>query len=107
MAVTVMRGTTPTLQLIVEGADLTDWSVYVTFDWGAGELTKRNDDIRMESTDTGTVLFVHMTQAETLQFSDRRSVAVQVRAIKAGEAVATCDGQFSVGRILLEGEINE
>ena len=99
----MIRGTTPIITLTVD-TDLTGWEVYVTFEWYAGQLTKSGEDLQITGGDTSTVE-VHLTQADTLAFPEDKTVKVQLRAVKDGEAIATEVGTITASEVLLEDEI--
>ena len=99
------RGTTPTITLIVD-ADITSYSVYVTFQKGAKTITLENERLTMSYANGVTTIALTLTQAETLQLT-AGVCDVQIRAIKDGTAIATDIKQIDVGKILLEGAISE
>ena len=98
------RGTTPTFQFSID-FDLTDWDVYVTFTQGSNRLLTRKDAV-IAATEDGCTVTVELTQEETLAFKVGKASA-QVRAEKndGADAVATTIFDFTVGDILLNGEI--
>lgn len=96
------KGTTPTWTFEVD-ADLTGWDVYITFEQRKVEITRKEPSI--EATEDGCVCEVTLTQAETLLFKPGPAQA-QIRAVdKDGVAVASTIFDFTVGDILLGGEI--
>ena len=95
------RGTTPTFTFDVD-TDLTGWDVYITFKQRKVELTRKEPEIT--PTNDGCVCTVELTQAETLKFKEGKALA-HLRAVKDGTAVASTIFEFSVGEILLDGEI--
>lgn len=102
---TISRGTTPIVPLTVD-ADISDWTIYVTFESGSNEITLENDRITCTYEDSKTKILCPLTQEETLKLNG--VCEIQVRAIKDGTAVATEPPvTVDVGRILLEGVINE
>lgn len=96
------RGTTPTFSFEVD-LDLAGWDVYITFEQGAHEVTRREPEV-VPANDGGCICSVELTQAETLAFRQGRAKA-QLRAVKDGTAVASTVFEFDVGDILLDGEI--
>lgn len=99
------RGTTPAITLTVD-ADLTGWAVYVTLRNKCHSLTIENDRLTIEAEEGISTVVFALTQEETLAFSVG-SCEVQVRAIHNGTAIATDIATVDVGRILLEGVIDE
>ena len=99
------RGTTPAITLTVD-ADLTGWAVYVTLRNKCHSLTIENDRLTIEAEEGISTVAFALTQEETLAFSVG-SCEVQVRAIHNGTAIATDIASVDVGRILLEGVIDE
>lgn len=99
------RGTTPAITLTVD-ADLTGWAVYVTLRNKCHSLTIENDRLTIEAEEGISTVVFALTQEETLAFSVG-SCEVQVRAIHNGTAIATDIASVDVGRILLEGVIDE
>lgn len=84
----MIRYTTPTITLTVEGIDLTGKVIYATFEQGRRKLTKRNADMTVstvtEDERTDTVLAMMLTQEETAAFDFDKSVLVQVNWISVG-----------------------
>lgn len=99
------RGTTPAITLTVD-ADLTGWAVYVTLRNKCHSLTIENDRLTIEAEEGISTVVFALTQEETLAFSVG-SCEVQVRAIHNGTAIASDIASVDVGRILLEGVIDE
>lgn len=99
------RGTTPALVLTVD-ADIVGWTVYVTIEKGGREITLENDRLTMSYANSKTTIELALTQEETLSLSPG-TCEIQVRAINDGTAIATDIETIDVGRILLEGVINE
>ena len=86
----MIRYTTPTIPLVVEGKDLTDnLDVYVTLEQEVNrvELTKCGTDLILTTTTheqtTDTNVSFTLTQEETAMFNLRASVSVQVNWIDA------------------------
>ena len=98
------RGTTPTITLTVD-ADISDWTIYATFQSGANEITLDNERLTVSYTQDKTTVLCTLTQEETLKLNG--VCEVQIRAIKGGTAIATDIQTVDVGRIILEGVINE
>lgn len=105
----VTRGTTPSLEFEVMDADLTGWSVYLTMRTAGMDepLTKVTGQLVIEyDAQAGTTtVTAPLSQEDTLALSVGTCES-QIRAIKDGDAIATDVVQFSVSRILLEGEID-
>ena len=108
------RGTTPTITLTVTNedgtaCDLTEDSIYVTFHLSGapstGDLTKRETDMTVETSDNATVLTIPLTQAETLAWTAGGTLEIQLRCKGSGIAQATNITNIPVERILLDGEI--
>ena len=98
------RGTTPTIPLTVD-EDISDWTLYVTFKSGTNEVTLKNERLDVSYAQEKTTILCPLTQEETLQLGG--VAEVQVRAIKNGTAIATDIQAVDVGRIILEGVIDE
>lgn len=99
------RGTTPTITLTV-GADIADWTLYVSFD-NNGTVTTFEDDRLTKTLDGArTVIDITLTQEETLAFKVG-SAEVQIRAIKDDVAIATNIQKIDVARIIKDGVISE
>lgn len=77
--------TTPTINLTVEGADISSMDVYVTLQQGAYELTKSGDDLTIQTETIGQVTNTNisftLSQEESASFKPKYSVAVQVNWI--------------------------
>lgn len=99
----MIRGTTATVTIEV-GCDLTGYDCYATFEWDRGQLTKSGDQLEVEGGSVSTVT-VHLSQADTLSFPENRTVKVQLRAVKDGDAIATEVGTLTASEVLLEEEI--
>ena len=99
----MIRGTTPTVTIEV-GCDLTGYDCYATFEWDRGQLTKSGDALEVVGGAVSTVT-VRLTQADTLSFPEDRTVKVQLRAVKDGDAIATEVGTLTASEVLLEEEI--
>ena len=89
-----VRGTTPDYVLTIEGYDLTDKTVFVTFAQGRNRFTKGNDDIEITiSTDsvdgveiTTSAIALTLTQQDTL-FLKAGPVSIQVKWIDSDAGV--------------------
>ena len=109
------RGTTPTVAITVANddgtpLDLTEHEFYVTFkERGASgaivERTESDDGVEVDFDGTKSVVSVLLSQADTLRFHTGAKVLVQVRAKRAGVAIATDIDGFDAEEILKEGEI--
>lgn len=78
----VPRGTTPTFDLVLTGADLTDAAnVYATFKYYGGTITKSGEDLTVSADASGeapvSTVSVFLNQEETLRFQDG-NVEIQV-----------------------------
>ena len=98
------RGTTPEGVLRCKGIDLSGWSVFVTFEQGAHELTV--NDVEVEPAEWGSLVRYQLTQEDTLGFKEG-FVNVQVRAVKDGKAIASYKSQVNVLGVLLDGVISD
>lgn len=105
-----VRGTTPDYVLTIEGYDLTDKTVFVTFAQGRNRFTKGNDDIEITtSTDvvdsveiTTSAIALTLTQQDTL-FLKAGSVSIQVKWIDSdGKVLATNIAVAEISQALLE-----
>lgn len=93
------RGTTPTITIQTD-IDLTEYSVWVTFEQG----TVQKDFIPTKSAD-GKELEVTLTQEDTLAFS-KGDVKIQIRAVdEGGTAIASNIMTAKVNELLKEGVI--
>ena len=106
--IAIRRGTTPTVCLHVH-ADLTDMSVYVSFESLCTLVTKSGDDVTLEPDDEQgwTKVSVTLTQAETLRFKSGTTGDVQIRAAKRNGEVAFASrcGVMTVEKVLQDGII--
>ena len=103
--------TTPTITLIVEGLDISTHNVYVTLEQGRTELTKKGNDLIINTEQVGQVTNTNitftLTQQESATFDYNRNVAVQVNWItSAGMRAATEIKQIDVMRNLLDKVID-
>lgn len=100
----MIRGTTPTYTLIIEGQDLSEKTLYVTIKLGRKMLTLTNDRLAITYDSTGdkSLVVFTLTQEETL-FLKVGTGEVQVRFIDSqGTALATEIGKIGINRVLLE-----
>ena len=86
--------TTPTIELTVEGVDLTAQDIYVSVEQGAKELTKTGADLTVEAETVGQVTNTNisftLTQEESAAFQYGKQVSVQVNWISvSGVRAAT------------------
>lgn len=99
------QGTTPALTLNVEGADLTDKTVFVTIRCGGYVLTKTGEDVAVSYVDGNSIVVIRLTQEETLQMR-RPEASVQIRFIdESGHADATNKATFDVEESLYHAVI--
>lgn len=96
------RGTTPTLKIRITGVDLDELeNIYITVKQDRAEVTKTGDEITIEN----GILFVPLTQEDTLKFH-QSCVWVQMRATtKDGLAVASNIRMVEMKDILKDGVI--
>lgn len=109
MANNIYRGTTPPFTLVFSAIDLTDWSVYITFEQKQKpellEFSIMPDELEIISTgENSCKVIFSLTQEQTLRFVEG-SVEIQMRAFKDGAAIAGKKKSFSVKDILLDGVI--
>ena len=105
----MVRGTTPHFILTIEGADLTDQTVYVTVRQRQTEITRSGEDLTVTADTSGTApvstVEVLLSQEDTLALREG-TAEVQVRFIDGdGVAEATETATLVVDRILLDGVI--
>ena len=102
------RGTTPNINIYVNGTDFEGATLYVTIEQKNHEITKTGDDV-IVSTDSenyDAVVSVFLTQEETLCFQ-QGTARIQIRWIYPnGTAMASPIKNINVNPILLEGIIN-
>lgn len=99
------RGTTPTLEIAVDGVKVTDLtSIYVTFKQDDLIITKSGEGIQVNEEDNS--LGVSLSQKETLFFRPG-FVYLQMRAVtNGGNAIATDVQKIDAVEILQEGVIS-
>ena len=96
------RGTTPDFVLTIPGVDLTDKTVFVTFEQDYREITKTGDELAVEYGDDTSTISVSLTQQETLGLKKGKA-DVQVRFIdREGHAEATDKKAVTIDDVLLE-----
>ena len=80
--------TTPTISLVVEGADLSGNDVYVSLEQGTHELTKSGTSLNITTETvqhvTNTNITLTLTQEESASFDYNKNVSVQVNWITSG-----------------------
>lgn len=98
------RGTTPTLEIAVDGVKVTDLSsIYVTLKQDDLIITKFGEDIQVNEEDN--LLGVSLSQKETLSFRPG-FVYLQMRSVTSGgNAIATDVQKIDAVEILQEGVI--
>jgi len=99
------RGTTPTLEIAVDGVKVKDLSnIYVTFKQDDLIITKSGEDIQVNEENNS--LGVSLSQKETLLFRPG-FVYLQMRAVTSGgNAIATDVQKMDALEILQEGVID-
>lgn len=104
----IIRGTTPSYTISVNGIDLKKIkSIYITFGQNGKELfTIREDNVTVNTDDS--TLAIHLTQEQTLKFDNRESVAqMQIRLYgEDGNAEANTISNIGIQPILHEGVIS-
>ena len=105
----IRRYTSPTQELIVEGIDLTNAEIYVSYRQKCVSLVFSGDDLQVEAVTederTDTKISVHMSQEMTAKFRADEDVEVQVNWILDGQRNATIIAKFGIQRNLLEAVI--
>lgn len=107
----MVKYTTPTIHLIVEGVDITDKDIYVTLEQGNIELSKTGSDLTVtaitEEQNTDTDITFVLTQEETGQLNPCRNVMIQVNWIASnGVRAATEIKAIGVMQNLLDEVID-
>ena len=101
----MIRGTTPTFTLIINGYDLTEMTVHVTLTQGDTAITLTGNRLATAFDDESSTIVFRLTQEETLSLK-KGTALIQVRFVDAaGEAYATEDQRLSVDPVLEEGVI--
>lgn len=99
------QGTTPALTMQVEGADLTDKTVFVTIRCGNYSLTKTGEDVAVSYADGNSTVVIRLTQRETLLMQEP-TATVQIRFVdENGNADATNKADFEVQESLYSAVI--
>lgn len=93
------RYTTPTMELAVEGHDLTGSTAYVTFRQGSRKVTLT--DAPMELVGEDTIITVDLTQLQTGRFK-AGECEVQVNWVEEGKRNATEIRKIEVAQNLLD-----
>ena len=96
------RGTTPTLKIRIKGVDLSELeNIYVTIKQSQKEITKTGYEITVD----GDMLYVSLSQEDTLVFASS-CAWVQMRATtKDGLAVASNIRMIKIEDVLKDGVI--
>ena len=103
----MIKYTTPTISLIVEGADITAHDIYVTLEQGTNELIKKGSDLNVSTEEDGTKIIFTLTQEESASFDYNNRAAVQVNWITSqGVRSATEIKSIGVMRNLLDKVVN-
>lgn len=103
----MIRGTTPTYVLQIDGYDLTGCTVYVTVKRSNVKVTKTSTDgaVVIAADEQGTTLLVWFSQEDTLALRAGDG-SIQARWIdRDGTAWATEIADVTVGKVLLESVI--
>lgn len=107
----MIRGTTPTITLTVDGFDLTEKSVeiYIREKGAGGEpltYTEEDQAVNIQYANNRTSIYLTLSQEETLKMKAGKSYQVQVRWIgDDGKAEATEKESFTMGDIMKNAEI--
>ena len=103
----IIRGTTPTLYIVVTGEQLEDSTPYVTIEQPCGvEIIKKGADLIKERGDDYCLLAVPLTQMETLSLQEGRAMMHMRWIDKDGMAGAARNKRsFPVYDVLQEGVI--
>lgn len=94
------RATTPNVEIRIDEC-LTGCWYRVTFAQRGGQRLVKDQD-ECELSGDGKTIFVHLSQRETLSFSDKQDLRVQVRFGRDGEACASDIAAVKVSEILDE-----
>lgn len=99
------RGTTPTITIRVRGETFDDSTIFVTFRQGNILITKTGDDVDKSITLEGCMLYIYLSQEETLSLHNG-VMQIQIRWINFSNlAKASPIKTIQVDPILLEGVI--
>ena len=84
----MIRFTTPTISLVVEGVDISDKDIRVTLEQGNVELTKKGADLTVSTTThsqvTDTNISFMLSQTESAAFKMNVGCSLQVNWITSG-----------------------
>lgn len=102
----MQRGTTPTISLEF-GEDLRGFTLYFTMKATSTSLTKTNRDmvIRYVPEISKTLVYIPLSQDDTLRFRAGGSVRCQMRAVKDDYAIASDIYTIPVEEVLMDGAI--
>ena len=81
MPTTIGRFTTPTVPVIIEGPDLSECDVYITFRQGPVSKTFKNPDSERYEQGGYTAYYCAFTQGDSARFRPGRAVQVQANAV--------------------------
>lgn len=99
----MIKYTTPTISLIVEGVDITAHDIYVTLEQGTTELIKTGSDLIVSTDEGDTSIIFTLTQEESAMFDYNNRAAIQVNWITStGVRSATEIKSIGVLRNLLD-----
>lgn len=99
------QGTTPALTLNVEGANLTDKTIFVTIRCGNYTMTASGDDVAVSYAEGVSTVVIRLTQQQTLQMRES-TATVQIRFVdENGNADATSKATFDVESVLYHAVI--
>lgn len=101
------RYTTPTQELTVQGIDLTDMDVYVTYMQDeCRKVTMRPEAVAYDADSGNTTVTVSLSQLQTAQFKPGKRAQVQVNFIDAdGKRNATTVREVNITQNLLDEEL--
>lgn len=107
----MIKYTTPTITLTIEGVDLTGQDIYVSIEQGQHELMKHGSDLTVTTETvqqvTNTIVTFTLAQEETADFCFNKGASVQVNWINAaGKRAATEIKTIGVMRNLLDEVIS-
>lgn len=99
----MIKYTTPTISLTVEGVDITAHDIYVTLEQGTTELIKTGSDLIVSTDEGDTSIIFTLTQEESAMFDYNNRAAIQVNWItSSGVRSATEIKSIGVLRNLLD-----
>lgn len=103
----MIKYTTPTISLVVEGVDITSHDIYVTLEQGTTELIKTGSDLIVSTDEGDTSIIFTLTQEESAMFDYNNRAAVQVNWITSqGVRSATEIKSIGVMKNLLDKVIS-